>query len=331
VELVRDQESLYSADIVEAPSRHVHQVGRTPTMRPLRYATLGMGLDVGRLVWTEAIHVYSSQCTDLDALLPGRPSTTEVGPPHRLRSDQFLHSPVDLLLMDLDDSEHWERCMEKAVGTEAAPTVILQCLPPEFLAHNTHETTLHQRDKYHVVYWFLRAHEFGAALHQDRLFVVYYLSADGSGGPKQPEPDHLPPRSMANLLSPTGIPPRAYLGGPAVPEPPMYPYAGPCEVIRCWGRDPVYTPNGLMPDDLSAILEVRNRCRRLQVEELVRAKGNPSEWNCKLSCRLPNAPVSRCTSLHLLAAVGDSVTAWWQARYPSEIKASSHLGAETAA
>jgi hypothetical protein len=65
-----------------------------------------------------------------------------------------------------------------------------------------------------VVYWFLRAHEFGAALHQDRLFVVYYQSASDDAAPKQPEPDQLPPRSMANLLLPTGIPSKAYLGVP---------------------------------------------------------------------------------------------------------------------
>jgi hypothetical protein len=166
--------------------------------RPLRYATLGTGLDVGRLVWTEAIHVYSAQSTDLCELLPGRPRTQEVGPPHRLRSDQFRRAPVDFLLVDVDDSEHWERCLEETVETDKAPTVILQCLPPEFLVHTAKEATLHQRDKrmkkrgYQVVYWFLRAHEFGAALHQDRLVVVYYRSANDGAAPKQPEPDQCP-------------------------------------------------------------------------------------------------------------------------------------------
>jgi hypothetical protein len=175
---------------------------------------------VGRLVWTEAIHVYSAQSTDLCELLPGWPSTQEVGPPHRLRSDQFRRAPVDFLLVDVDDSEHWERCLDETVGTDKVPTVVLQCLPPKFLVHSAKEATLHQRDKrmkkrgYQVVYWFLRAHEFGAALHQDRLFVVYYQSASDDAAPKQPEPDQLPPRSMANLLLPTGIPSKAYLGVP---------------------------------------------------------------------------------------------------------------------
>jgi hypothetical protein len=72
-----------------------------------------------------------------------------------------------------------------------------------------------------------------------------------------------------------------------------------------------------MPDSLAAILEVRERCRRPQPEELARAKGNPSEWNGKPARRLPTGAVSRCTSLHLLAAVGNSVAAWWRLQHPS--------------
>jgi hypothetical protein len=305
---------LYRTDIVEAPARHVHQVGPTAAPRPLRYATMGLGLDVRRLVWTEATHVFSSQGTDCSSLLPGCPPTRELGPPHRLPTNQFAQTALDVLLVDMDDSEAWERCLVPTLGTVAAPKAIVHCMSPAFLVDDQKDTVLHQRGKrmkrrgYGVVYWFLQAHHFGAALHQDRLVVVYYQSGYGEMAPRWPESDRLPPRSMANLLSPTGIPPQAYLGGAAVPEPPISPYDGPCKVIGRWGREPVFTPQGLMPDNLVAILEVRGRCRRLQVDELARAKGNPSEWNCKPARRLPKEPVARCTSLHLLAAVGDSVT-----------------------
>jgi hypothetical protein len=145
--LVSNQESLYRTDIVEAPTRHVHQVGSKAALRPLRYATMGLGLDIGRLIWTEATHVFSSQSTDLSSLLPGRPLTQELGPPHRLRTNQFTHAALDMLLVDMDASEDWERCLVPTLETAAAPKVIVQCVSPDFLVDSSKDTMLHQRGK----------------------------------------------------------------------------------------------------------------------------------------------------------------------------------------
>jgi hypothetical protein len=66
-----------------------------------------------------------------------------------------------------------------------------------------------------------------------------------------------------------------------------------------------------MLDDLSVYLHVWNRCRRLQSEELAKAKGTPSEWNSKPAKKIPTKSALFCTSLHLWVAVGDSLADWW--------------------
>ena len=74
--------------------------------------------------------------------------------------------------------------------------------------------------------WMGNSLEFGAALDQERLFDVYYQAESPlTRPPMQPEGQGLPPRSMSNLLMPTGIPKgdRAKKGGPklvpSVPPP----------------------------------------------------------------------------------------------------------------
>jgi hypothetical protein len=61
----------------------------------------------------------------------------------------------------------------------------------------------------------------------------------------------------------------------------------------------------------SVYLHVWNRCRRLQSEELAKAKGTPSEWNSKPAKKIPTKSALFCTSLHLWVAVGDSLADWW--------------------
>jgi hypothetical protein len=306
---------VYETDIGEAPTRHVHQKPPEIARPALRYGTIGSGLDVGRLVWPRGHHVFSSQTTSLEKVLPRRPTTRELGPPDRVLSDQLQSTPVDVLLVDVTSGSHWERWLQGVSGTKFAPKVIAQSLPPGFLSDKEKEAEWHSRGKrlqrlgYGVSYWYLRAHEFGAALHQDRCFTVYHCLQHAKSPPIRPQPDGLPPRSMANLLTPVGVPRGAFstgLGEACTRSP----FLEPCRQWGNLGSTPVYSIKGLMPDDLSAYIHVRGRCRRLQSEELAKAKGSPSEWNAKPVRKVPATPASLCTSLHLWAAVGDSVAVW---------------------
>jgi hypothetical protein len=230
--------------------------------------------------------------------------------------------------VDTEDSEHWERWLRALDDMADAPKIIAQSLPPDYLSDKTKEATLHMRGKrmqrlgYEISHWFLRAHQFGAAVHQDRLIVVFHLRHHHSQPPTQPLPDALPPRSMANLLTPVGIPPKAYAVGSAqVLNCPMR--LGPCLQWGLVGGRPVYSIEGAMPDDLTAFLRVRDRCRRLQSEELAKAKGTPSEWNSKPAKKVPAKSALLCTSLHLWAAVGDSLAVWWKSPVPGTQEAQS--------
>jgi hypothetical protein len=267
------------------------------------------------MVWPRATHVFSSQTASLEKLFPGRIPTLELGPPSRVPVTQLCDTPVDVLLVDLQCFTMWERWVEHAVTTGSAPSVVAQALSPEYLSDGPKDTALHLRGKrlkrlgYTAVYWYLRAHEFGAALHQDRLFVLYYREGRYSSPPIRPQPDGLPGRSMANLLVPVGVPHGAFLNGASVAQP-VPSYQGPCQLWGRCGSRPIYSINGVMPDDLTAYVSVRNRCRRLQSGELAKAKGVPSEWNVKPAQPLPAKPAALGTSLHLWAAVGDSVAIW---------------------
>jgi hypothetical protein len=290
--LVLDRGFTYQADIVGAPTQHVHQEPPGSAHPALWFGTIGSGLDVRRLVWPCGEHVFSLQTTSLEGVLPGRPPTKELGPPGRVPADQLRRTPVDTLLVDTEDSEHWERWLRALDDMADAPKIIAQSLPPDYLSDKTKEAALHMRGKrmqrlgYEMSHWFLRAHQFGAAVHQDRLIVVFHLRHHRSQPPMQPLPDALPPRSMANLLTPVGIPPRAYaMGSAQVLNCPIR--LGPCLQWGLVGGRPVYSIEGAMPDDLTAFLCVRDRCRRLQSEELAKAKGTPSEWNSKPAKKVP--------------------------------------------
>jgi hypothetical protein len=239
----------------------------------------------------------------------------ELGPPDRVLSDQLQSTPVDVLLVDSTSGSHWERWLQGVCGTKNAPKIIAQSLPPEFLSDKEKEIEWHSRGKrlqhlgYGGTYWYLRAHEFGAALHQDRCFTIYHCLRHASQPPIRPQPDGLPPRSMANLLTPVGVPRNAFSN--SLGEACMHSsLVGPCRKWGHLGSKPVYLIKGLMPDNLSAFIRVRGRCRRLQSEELAKAKGSPSEWNAKPARKIPATPASLCMSLHLWAAVGDSVAVW---------------------
>jgi hypothetical protein len=67
---VTDRGFAYDSDILEALTRVVAQAIPGNLGKRIWFGTVGTGLDVARLVWTQGIHVFSSQTSDLQKVLP---------------------------------------------------------------------------------------------------------------------------------------------------------------------------------------------------------------------------------------------------------------------
>ena len=176
--------------------------------------------------------------------------------------------------------------------------------------------------------WFLQAHELGAAVVQDKAVTVFFNSSRGSshGAPLPPVEDHLHPRPMKNLLLPFDIPRQAWYRGKV--DPPTQ------QAKECVGPEhlagrtggtgsgPVYSPSGPMPNRSGALVALAEGTRQILPRELAKAKGLPSEW-----LQLPPTghchPLSFIPAIHILQAVGTSISAWLgQARpHPPRVQA----------
>jgi hypothetical protein len=163
-------------DILEAPGRQIHQP--VQASHRWRFGTLGNGLDLIRQVWLSAEHVFSSQTVGIVSKLEGRPVALEVGPPSRVKANLLSKHPVNILLVDMVETDLWEGWIESAPAA-LRPKIIMDVTVPEQLVDEQLEAARSTQRKrlrilgYGSVTWFMRAHEHGAALHQDRLIVVY--------------------------------------------------------------------------------------------------------------------------------------------------------------
>jgi len=87
----------YSSDIMEAPSRRLSIL--CPGHK-IRFGTIGLGLDLARLVWPQDNQVFSLQDQDLASHLPQSPRRQE-GKPFEQQPRNFLcKNPVDVLLFE---------------------------------------------------------------------------------------------------------------------------------------------------------------------------------------------------------------------------------------
>jgi hypothetical protein len=116
-------------DIIEAPSREVPIPGGRV---PIKFGTVGSGLDVVRSVWPSEEHMFSSQTIDLRTVLPHRPLVHEVGPPNRVPPGILAKHPVDVILLDSSDGSFWEHWLTK-VPAATRPRVLALASTPDGL------------------------------------------------------------------------------------------------------------------------------------------------------------------------------------------------------
>ena len=120
------------------------------------------------------------------------------------------------------------------------------------------------------------------------------------------------PRSARNMLRPCGVPRKAWITEEWTPKS-NYPEwittaAAPClirgETKR--GRIPIFSPDGCLPDKVGALIETERGVRRVQSDELAKAKGVPMEWVTQdlLTVRA----IHQLTDLHIWAAAASSLS-----------------------
>ena len=114
---------------------------------------------------------------------------------------------------------------------------------------------------------------------------------------------------MSNLLRPVGVPQKAYCREKEVACEGR-PFLS-CEVISQVKKSPIYEATGPMPDHPQAWIRSDRGTKRLQHEELTKAKGVPSSWlKGEGAHPLHQSQVNRATCVHLWTAAMDVMWPW---------------------
>jgi hypothetical protein len=216
---------------------------------------------------------------------------------------------LDCLMVDSRE-DAWVEWLTNTTQTQVPTTIVWMTLA-EYIGQMNHGPVQSEHRKrlgrlgYDMQFWHMKAELHGAALHQDCLATIYTLRHRSDGcGPK-------PPRRMGNRLPTTQASDK---------------YAAtyhPCVVRECIGESPVFSASGPMPDKINAWIETDKGVRRLQAEELAKAKGLPKEWLSPLGTSNKGAFswAQGATCSHLWSAVLDTIAEWIDERRP-ELKSS---------
>jgi hypothetical protein len=324
-------------DIIAAPLRKLPPL---VTSKKIRFGTVGMGMDLPRLVWAGETQVFSSQDMDMSPSLSNRPRKQEVKPWERLPHSFLRKQPVDVLLIDAHDHQDSRTAnllaMLEATSQTTRPKGILIAGPSTWTLDLPSDSWRRERKKrleklgYLSLEWFVSAEQQGSALRQERLIEVFLTPGEGRALPEPPPAQPLPARPMKNLLLPVHmIPPRSRAPAQAVhqdevPEPPTTTL----HVIGTVRGQLLHSSEGIMPDHIGAwISDVDTGIHQLQAEELAKGKGLPSEWRTK-DTPLPPTSVPNATCLHIWAAACDVLGHWLkqpQTEAPSSETEQTHL------
>jgi hypothetical protein len=234
-----------------------------------------------------------------------------------------LH-PVEVLVVEdggdggRPRERYWTRWLDKCLPENQPDYIVIAAPPKELIDEGglqSKEWRRRYRDwNYEAHYWFLRGHEHGGVVRQDRCVVV--LRRQDESVPEVTAPHTIvndeDPRSARNMLRPFGVPRKAWMTEEWTPKS-EYPEwivaaAAPClirgETKR--GRVPIFSPDGCLPDKVGALIETERGVRRVQGDELAKAKGVPTEWITQdlLTVRA----IHHLTDLHIWAAVASSLS-----------------------
>ena len=307
-------------EIVGAPLRNLPPLVVT---KKIRFGTVGMGMDLPRMIWSEETQVFSSQDVDVVPSLSRRPRKQEVRRWDQL-PNSFLHkNAVDVLLLDTtaDDPRISTLSMIESTPAHLRPKALVISGPRKWILNlDSHSWRKERRKRleklgYTGLEWFISAEQHGSALRQERLMEVFVKSGEGRALPDPPSPQGLPARPMRNLLLPLHQIPRNSRASPKTIQLSLTPAPDTptLHVVGSVWDHPLYSSEGVMPDCVGAwISDADSGVHRLQTEELAKGKGLPSEWRTK-DTSIPVVAVKEATCLHIWTVVCDALGPWLKA------------------
>ena len=309
---------MINTEILEAAPRSLPKQAKS---KRIRFGTIGHGLDLPRLAWSQEQQLFSLQDLALHDQLPSRPPKQE-GKPLGQQPKNFLkRNPVDVLLIegsDRDPNGSLIATMLDRVPLEARPRAIAVTNPVTVLLAGKDIRRRKQQRKalerlgYVGIEWLLDAGTQGGAIDQEVVADVYVMGGPTAVLPVCPLPQGLPARPMQNLLLPCGIPKRDWAPHQLVELLEQPEAVGPTLISGYLQERPIFHPHGCMPDSLDCWVETDRGIRRLQSNELSKGKGLPSEWMSKHT-QLPRKAVLASTSLHIWVSICDSLSSWFRA------------------
>ena len=307
---------LLKKDVVEAPDKTVRFSDAQKVT--WSYGTIGCGVELARTVWPEHEFLFSSQ--QKSVLETEGQAVHDLGPPNRVPRNILAKHPVDCLMIDGCKIEVWSPWIS-SVPADKRPSAILLFTQATHLALESEVASKSHRKfmeklGYTIHYWLMDAVDFGSAVSQLRLGVIY-TSSNHPSEPTRPISNELPVRPMSNLLMPFGVPAAAWTKMVPSTEETDRRFL-PCVSKFKFGRSPIFDPEGPMPDVLDSWVQVDKGIRRLQVEELAKGKGVPKEWQpvSRKKRNLWRTVVSLITVAHLWTAAMDSLGDWMRVQSP---------------
>jgi hypothetical protein len=149
------------------------------------YGTIGVGVDLARTVWPKQEFLFSSQQRSL--VEAEGFATHELGPPNRAPKTILAQHPVDCLLIDNCPTEVWTPWISSALISQQPGAILFFTqafhLERETGAASKAHRKLMEKWGYSTQFWLMEACDFGAAVAQLRLGVLYTQeSSKGSPG-----------------------------------------------------------------------------------------------------------------------------------------------------
>jgi hypothetical protein len=140
--------------------------------------------------------------------------------------------------------------------------------------------------------------------------MVWYRTDAPLANLPQPWNSILPVRPMSNLLKPFGFPAKAWARRTSKPLQGQA-SRGPCQLQGHIGGELIYDELGAMPNVVGSWISTRKGIRRLQYEELAKAKGiNDLVESCE--DKVLRSTIRDSMGVHVWAAALDALGSWMQ-------------------
>jgi hypothetical protein len=160
---------------------------------------------------------------------------------------------------------------------------------------------------YDVRYWYINAWKYGAALDLSTVCMVWYRTPDVASMLPSPQSIMLPVQPMSNLLKPFGVPSKAWTK--RRPKRVSQSKRGPCQILGHISGELVYDEQGAMPNEVGSWISTTKGIRRLQYEELAKAKGME---DLLLACERAHtrSSIRQSKGIHVWTAALEALGVW---------------------